>query len=90
MAEVAVTKQPKRERDELTQWLGLERPIFRGSLFGVSPFALMRQFTEDMDRFFGGAPDGGAWSPAIDVKQTAGKLGGHRRSARTEERRDQR
>jgi HSP20 family protein len=74
MAEVAVTKQPKRERDELDRWFGFERPLFSGSLFGVNPFALMRQFTEDMDRFFGRAPNGGVWSPAIDVKETEGKL----------------
>jgi HSP20 family protein len=74
MAGVAVTKEPKRERDELDRRLGFERPIFSGSLFGLNPFALMRQFTEDMDRFFGPAPNGGAWSPAIDVKETQGKL----------------
>jgi HSP20 family protein len=74
MAEVVVTKQPRRERDEVDRWSGLETPLFRGSLFGVNPFALMRHFTEDMDRFFGRAQNGGTWSPAIDLKETKGKL----------------
>lgn len=78
MAEVNVVKQPKQERPEMTRWLGFEAPLFRGGLFGVNPFALMRQFTEDMDRMFGQAPrvtgDGTTWSPAIEVKQKEGKL----------------
>jgi HSP20 family protein len=78
MAEVNVVKQPNQERPELTRWVGFDTPIFRGSLFGVNPFALMRQFTEDMDRIFGQAPrataEGMAWSPAIEVKQKEGKL----------------
>jgi HSP20 family protein len=75
MAEVAVKKQPKQERDELSRWLGFETPLFRGSLFGVNPFALMRQFTDDMDRAFGQLPNGGAqWRPAIEVKEKEGKL----------------
>jgi HSP20 family protein len=78
MAEVTVVKQPKQERPELSRWVGFDAPLFRGSLFGVNPFALMRQFTEDMDRVFGQAPratvEGTAWSPAIEVKQKEGKL----------------
>jgi HSP20 family protein len=75
MAEITVTKQPKRERDEISRSLGFEAPLFRGSLFGLNPFALMRQFTEDMDRTFGQLPNGGArWRPAIEVKENEGKL----------------
>ena len=75
MAEVAVTKQPKQERTEADRWLGLEAPLFRGSLFNVNPFALMRLFTEDMDRTFGQAPNGGTtWTPAIEVKRKNGNL----------------
>lgn len=78
MAEVTVVQQPKQERPELSRWVGFDAPLFRGSLFGVNPFALMRQFTEDMDRIFGQTPrgtvEGTAWSPAIEVKQKEGKL----------------
>ena len=76
MAEVAVTKEPKQET-EAERFFGTEAPLFRGSIFNVNPFALMRQFTEDMDRTFGSAevsPNGATWSPAIEVKQEADKL----------------
>lgn len=52
MAEVNVVKQPKPATPDLNRWLGFDTPLFRGSIFGVNPFALMRQFTEDMDRVF--------------------------------------
>jgi HSP20 family protein len=75
MAEVSVTKQPKQERAELSRWF--ETPLFRGSLFNMNPFALMKQFADDMDRIWGQMPrmsgDGG-WSPAIEVKEKEGKL----------------
>jgi hypothetical protein len=78
MSEVAVKKQLAPETTEPARWTGFEAPLFRGSLFGVNPFALMRQFTQEMDRAFGALPTGnganGAWSPAIEVKQQEGKL----------------
>jgi len=44
----------------------------------MNPFALMRQFTEEMDRVFAQTPraagEGVLWSPAIEVKQKEGKL----------------
>ena len=73
MADVAVAKQ-QNETDELTRWPGFEASLFRGSLFGLNPFALMRQFTDDMDRFFVRETKGAVWSPAIEVKQAEGKL----------------
>ena len=38
-------------------------------LFTMSPFTLMRRFSEDMDRAFSGGASGfgGLWSPAIEV-----------------------
>lgn len=55
-----------------------------GDLFSMNPFALMRQFTEDMDRFFGGHGLGrgfgestewsSGWSPAVEVTERDGKL----------------
>jgi HSP20 family protein len=45
----------------------------------MNPFALMRQFTQDMDRFFGGTgrergADITEWLPAIEVTERDGKL----------------
>lgn len=75
MAEVAVTKEPKQEKMPAERFFGLEAPLFHGSLFNVNPFALMRQFTEDMDRSFGHFPNGGtAWAPAIEVKRKNGNF----------------
>jgi len=76
MAEVSVVKEPKQEKTELSR--GFETPLFRGSLFSVNPFALMKQFVEDLDRAWGQVPrvngDGATWSPAIEVKEKEGKL----------------
>lgn len=78
MAEISVVKQPKAEKTELTRWGGFDTPFFRGSLFSVNPFALMRQFAEDMDHMFAQTPRSageiGAWAPAIEVKEKEGKL----------------
>ena len=47
-------------------------------LFTMSPFMLMRRFSEDMDRAFSGGALGfggrGLWSPAIDVSEREGNL----------------
>ncbi len=79
MAEINVVKGAKPEAKEVTPRMEPSYPFFRGSLFGMNPFAMMRQFTDDMDRFF---TDKGfprfegreAWKPAIDIKEEAGKL----------------
>src|SRR6185437_10015992 len=71
-------KHPKKEAQELTRAFGFETPLFRGNLSTVNPFALLRQFTEEMDRVFGATPqaagNGAAWLPAIEVKEKEGKL----------------
>lgn len=73
MSEVAVKKQAQ-EAPPPSQW-GLDTPLSRGSLFGINPFALIRQFTEDVDRAIGQAANGGgAWRPAVEVKQEKDKL----------------
>jgi HSP20 family protein len=78
MAEVTVVKQPKQEKPEMTRWAGFDTPLFRGSLFSMNPFGLMRQFTEEMDRFFTQMPktagETAAWAPTIEVKEKEGKL----------------
>jgi len=78
MMEVKVRK-PETEKQELTRYPGFEFPFLRGSLFHVNPFSLMRQFTEDMDRYFTGVsvPRSGemeVWSPTVEVKQVNGKF----------------
>ena len=76
MAEVNIVKETKPVQRGTGMELGF--PFFRNSLFGVSPFGLMRQFTDEMDRFFKqGAkfsPDIELWQPAIEVKEQGGKL----------------
>ncbi len=78
MAEIAVVKQPTAEKPELTRWFGFDTPLLRGSVFSLNPFALVKQFAEDMDRTIARGPataaETGAWIPAIEVKQKEGKL----------------
>lgn len=76
MAEITVVKQPKAEKPEMTRWFGFDTPLMRGSIFSVNPFALMKQFAEDMDHALAarGAGELGAWTPAIEVKEKEGKL----------------
>lgn len=49
-----------------------------GDIFGVNPFALMREFTKEMDHVFSTSSSGGfspqAWMPAIEVKKTNGNV----------------
>lgn len=79
MSEVIVAKTNKPEKAVVTPGVlapGFFSPFFRGGLFGVNPFALMRQFVEEMDKgtAFPAASAGAAWTPAIEVKQKEGKL----------------
>ena len=69
----------KPEAVDLGRWF--EAPLFRGGLFSMNPFALMKQFTEEMDRAFYHRPagenkpagEGFTWAPAIEVKEKEGK-----------------
>jgi HSP20 family protein len=91
MAEVDVKKQTGEQQQrgqalERTRQGDLQRrgpyssllSMNPAELFGVSPFSLMRRFTEEMDRVFQGA--GGRreelalWSPAVEVTEHDGKL----------------
>ncbi|HEX5430765.1 MAG TPA: Hsp20/alpha crystallin family protein [Bryobacteraceae bacterium] len=78
MAEINIVKQMKPERQDVGRWFGFDQPLFRGSLFGINPFTLMRRFTEDMDRVFQPefrTVEGGTdWRPALEVKEKEGKL----------------
>ena len=78
MSEVQVTKgqsNPRREASEIIRFGEGSFPFSR--LLDISPFGLMREFTNEMDRVFHGWGDGGtrhSWSPAIDVHQSNGNL----------------
>jgi HSP20 family protein len=58
------------------------REIYNPNLStGFTPFTLMRRFSEEMDRFFGGTlglsrnfGSSGLWSPAIEVRERNGNL----------------
>jgi HSP20 family protein len=90
MAEVDVKKQTGEQQ----RGQSLERPrqgelqrrgpyssllsMNPAEFFGVSPFSLMRRFTEEMDHIFQGAggrrEEGALWSPTVEVNERDGKL----------------
>src|SRR5258708_35517327 len=90
MAEVDVKKQTGEQQ----RGQSLERPrqgelqrrgpyssllsMNPAELFGVSPFSLMRRFTEEMDRMFQGAghrrEEVALWAPTVEVTGRDGKL----------------
>jgi len=77
MAQVSIVKESKPERSVLANRSGLNlTPSFTGSLFGLSPFSMMRKLNEDMDRIFGrsGYPSMEIWQPAIEVEEQPGQL----------------
>jgi len=77
MSEVKVTRENTLAKPETG---GLFTPILPfGRFFGVRPFALMREFTDEMDRMFKGAPFGegaelAAWAPTVDITKCNGDL----------------
>jgi HSP20 family protein len=77
MSDVNIVKQPKQETGGLAPFLGFD-PMREGSLFQMNPFALMRRFTEDMERTFGPysaeMKEISDWRPAIEVKEEKGKM----------------
>jgi len=74
MSEVKVTKENAIAKPEVND---LFTPILPfGRFLGVRPFALMREFTDEMDRLFKGAPGEGlaAWTPVVDITRCNGNL----------------
>jgi HSP20 family protein len=74
---LAVKLNDEKTKEALIRRPGFEVPLFRGSLFNMNPFTLMRRFTEDLDRAFGTVPDTGQtlpWSPTVEVKEVNGKF----------------
>jgi len=77
MSEVKVTKETAIARPEANDFFAPILPF--GRFFGVRPFALMREFTDEMDRMFKAAPLGEgaeltAWAPTVDVTRCNGDL----------------
>jgi len=77
MAEIKVTKENAIAKPEVNEIFAPIIPF--GRLFGVRPFALMREFTDEMDRMFRGVPLGEgegltAWAPTMDVTRCNGDL----------------
>lgn len=71
-------QQLERSRQSLSR-RGAYPSIFDWSpseLFSTSPFALMRRFSDEMDRMFEGGRRGelALWSPAVEVSERDGKL----------------
>ena len=75
MSEAKEKKEVDKENEALVRQPGLQMPLFRGSLFSMNPFALMRQFAEEMDHAyhsFGG--ENKSWLPLVEVRETDGKF----------------
>jgi HSP20 family protein len=72
-----VVKQSKQENLPATRMFGWE-PFLEGGLFNLNPFALMRKFTEDMEKSFGPqSPEMkqiAEWRPAIEVREEKDKF----------------
>jgi HSP20 family protein len=49
-------------------------PMFPLSRFARNPFAIMRDFGEEMDRMFKGAATAGTWAPTVDIQRCNGDL----------------
>ena len=73
MSETAVSKKT-------TETPAVSREVFQpmvpfGRFFGLSPLAMMREFTDQMDRMFRGngfETEIQAWAPTVDVRRSNG------------------
>lgn len=80
MAEVTVerprTVVARKETSGLNPMVNWFEPMFPvGRFFGLSPFGMMREFTEEMDRAFRGTtPALKSWTPKVDIHKTDGAL----------------
>ena len=75
MSEVAVSKNTS-ETPVVNRPREIFQPMFSFGRFpGLSPFAMMREFTNEMDRMFRGTErDMQAWAPVMDVRRCNGDL----------------
>ena len=77
MSAVTVQKEASPGKPLFATFPGFGPSLFSPA-FSMSPFAMMRQMTEEMDRFLGigkTAPNGEeVWSPAVELKRTNGNI----------------
>ena len=77
MSEIKVSKEKSITKPETAPALWNEFLTPFGGLFRQSPFGLMRELSEEMNRAFRGlrpATDIGPWAPAVDIQQCNGNL----------------
>ena len=79
MSEVKVEKGKSlalRETPGLSPLNDFFAPMFPvGRFFGLSPFAMMREFSEEMEKMFqAGGPAMETWAPTVDVQRKDGNL----------------
>jgi len=78
MSEVKVEKSKslaRRETPGLSPFNDFFTPAFSARFVGLSPFAMMREFTEEMDRLYrANGPALEAWSSTVDIQQSNGDL----------------
>lgn len=79
MSEVKVEKNKslaRRETPGLSPFNEFFTPMFStGRFFGLSPFAMMREFSEEMERLYrANGPALEAWTPTVDVQRSNGDL----------------
>jgi HSP20 family protein len=80
---VETPEKKSEQKGEFVTRRGATYPFFSFNLrdfFTLNPFEMMKQFTEEMDKTFGGFglwrgfEKGAIWSPAIEVFEKDGKL----------------
>lgn len=73
MSEIKVNKEKALAKSETAESFAPLIPFRK--FFALTPFGLMREFSDEMDRMMRGVTvDGGVWSPVIDIEQTDGTL----------------
>jgi HSP20 family protein len=77
MPEVAVSKKPSEPTalGRPSEWVRSMFPLSR--TWGLNPFSMMRELTNEMDQMFRGVSTGTeiqAWAPAVDIQQCNGNL----------------
>jgi len=78
MAEIKVERPKALAKAEpfglapIGDWFAPTFPV--GRFFGLSPFAMMREFTDEMDRVFRGTAPLKAWTPTVDINKVNGNV----------------
>lgn len=75
MADVKVVKKTSEEKEMARPSL-FDFPLMRHNLFTMNPFAMMRDFLHEMDRFYAKAPTEKAdwWAPVVEARRADGNF----------------